>query len=78
MKKTYKLENLGCANCAAKMEHKISKLKGVEEATVNFFTGKLILLFGDVAGELEVEQLTKEIEKISKKIEPQVKLKEIG
>ncbi len=77
MKKTYKLENLGCANCAAKMEHKISKLKGVEEVTVNFFTGKLILVIGDIVGEVDRELLTKEIEKIIKKIEPQVILKEI-
>lgn len=30
------LENLGCANCAAKMEHKINKLQGVNSATINF------------------------------------------
>lgn len=73
MKKIYKLENLGCANCSAKMEDKISKLKGVEEATVNFFAEKLIIVIGDVDGNL----LTKEIEKIIKKIEPHVRLKEL-
>jgi copper chaperone CopZ len=43
MKKTFKLENLGCANCAAKMEDKIRKLKGVKEVSINFITPKLIL-----------------------------------
>ena len=30
MKKTYKLENLDCANCAAKMETAINKMDDVE------------------------------------------------
>lgn len=78
MKKTYKLENLGCANCSAKMEDKIGKLKSVEEATVNFFSGKLILEIRDEDENTYVEdKLVKEIEKIIKKIEPQVKMKEL-
>lgn len=78
MKKTYKLENLGCANCSAKMEDKIGKLKGVEEATVNFFSGKLILeIRNDDENNYVEDKLVKEIEKIIKKIEPQVKMKEL-
>ena len=78
MKKTYKLENLGCANCSAKMEDKIGKLKGVEEASVNFFSGKLILEIRDEDENNYIEdKLVKEIEKIIKKIEPQVKMKEL-
>lgn len=38
MKKTFKLEGLNCANCLAKMERKISKLKGVTNVSSNFFT----------------------------------------
>lgn len=41
MKKTYKLENLGCANCAQRMETAISKIEGVKSACINFFTCKL-------------------------------------
>ena len=41
MKKTFKLEDLDCANCAAKMEAAINKLEGVEKATVSFMTQKL-------------------------------------
>ena len=38
---TYILENLGCANCAAKMEKKINELPEVEEATITFATKQL-------------------------------------
>ena len=49
MKKIYKMENLDCANCAAKMENKISKISGVEAVTVNFFAQKMILEIEDGA-----------------------------
>lgn len=43
MKKTFKLEDLDCANCAAKMETAIHKLEGVKKATVSFMTQKLTI-----------------------------------
>ncbi len=43
MKKTFKLEDLDCANCAAKMETAIKKLDGVKNATVSFITQKLTI-----------------------------------
>ena len=43
MKKTFKLEELDCANCATKMEAAINKLEGVKKATVSFMTEKLTL-----------------------------------
>ena len=43
MKKRFKMQNLDCANCAAKMEAAIRKLPGVHEATVSFMTQKLTL-----------------------------------
>ena len=43
MKKTFKLEDLDCANCAAKMEAAIRKLDGVKNATVSYMTQKLSL-----------------------------------
>ena len=47
MKKVFKLKDLDCANCAAKMEAAIQKLEGVERATVNFMTQKLTLEAAD-------------------------------
>lgn len=43
MKKSFKLENLGCANCAAHMEEDINKLPGVKNARIAFMTRKLTL-----------------------------------
>ena len=43
MKKTFKLEDLDCANCAAKMEAAINKLEGVKKATVSFMTQKMTI-----------------------------------
>ena len=47
MRKSFKLEDLGCANCAAKMQDKISALPGVEKASVNFMTQKFTLVADD-------------------------------
>ena len=43
MKKKFKLMDLDCANCAAKMEDAIKKLDGVNDATVSFMMQKLTL-----------------------------------
>lgn len=43
MKKTFKLEDLDCANCAAAMERAIAALDGVNSVTVNFMGMKMIL-----------------------------------
>lgn len=44
MKKTYKIE-VDCANCANLMEAAARKSEGVENATVNFMTQKMIVEF---------------------------------
>ena len=43
MKKTFKLIDLDCAHCAAKMEEAIKKLPGVTNASVNFLQQKFTL-----------------------------------
>lgn len=43
MKKSYKVEELCCANCAAKIEAAINKLPEVEQATLNFMTLRLTI-----------------------------------
>lgn len=65
MKKTYKMENLDCANCAAKMEAAISKLPGVEQATVNFLMQKITL----VADENQLQEILEEANKCCRKID---------
>ena len=44
MKKVYKMQDLDCANCAAKMENAIRKIEGVEECSVNFMMQKLTIV----------------------------------
>ena len=43
MKKTFMLEDLDCANCAAKIENAIKELDGVMSASVSFMSQKLVL-----------------------------------
>ena len=49
MRKSFKLENLDCANCAAKMENAIRKIDGVHDATVSFMTQKMKVEFAEGA-----------------------------
>ena len=44
MRKSFKLEDLDCANCAAKMQDAISEMPGVEKCTVNFMMQKMTLV----------------------------------
>ena len=71
MKTTYKLEGLGCANCASKMEAAIKKLDGVSNATVNFMTTKMVI----EAEDDKMPNVLAAAEKIIKRIEPDVKFK---
>ena len=66
MKKRYKITDLCCANCAAKMEDAIKKLPGVKDATVSILTEKLTL----DAEDARFEEILAEAVAICKKIEP--------
>lgn len=65
-RKVYILENLGCANCAAKMERKINALPEVEAAVITFATKKLV-----VASDHQ-EKLLPVLQKICASIESEV------
>lgn len=67
MKITYKLRDLDCANCAAKMENAIAKLPEVSAVTVSFMTQKMIVEYAE--GVDEAEGLAK-IKKTSHRVEP--------
>ncbi|MGB4660948.1 MAG: cation transporter [Mobilitalea sp.] len=71
MKKTFRLEGLDCANCAAKIEKAINGLDGVKEATVNFMTTKLVIEGDDD----KMPTIIAEAEKVIKKIEPDTVMK---
>ena len=63
MKKVYSIEGIDCANCAAKVEDKINKIKGIDEAVLNFMTSKLSIEFKS-SEEKDVEQVMNEVKKI--------------
>ena len=67
-KAVFLLENLGCANCAAKMERRINELPEVEAATITFATRQLRLNAKDP------EKLLPQIQTICASIESQVKV----
>ena len=73
MKKTFTINELDCANCAAKMEHTISKIKGVEDVTINFMTKKAIIFADEERFPAIIEEANKKISKI----ESAAKLEEI-
>ncbi len=64
MKKTFKLIDLDCANCAAKMENAIKGLPGVTGATVSFLTQKMTIEADDV------DAVIKDVVKCCRKVEP--------
>lgn len=70
MKKSYILDGLDCANCAAKMEKAINDLDEVKIVTVNFMTAKMTI---ETDG--DQDDLIPKVEKIIRKIEPDVKVR---
>ncbi len=71
MRKTYKLEDLDCANCAAKMENGIKKLDGVRDASVSFMTQRMTI---DAEDGTDLDELMKRVVKTCKKIEPDCRI----
>ena len=60
------LENLGYANCAAKMEDGIKKIDGVQSASVSFMAQKLII----EADDDRFDEIMKEVVKVIKNVDP--------
>ena len=65
MKKVFKIE-IDCANCAAKVEEAINKIEGVNQASLNFMTQKMIIDIDDA----NFDGIMKQVRKIGRKIEP--------
>ena len=74
MKKIYLLEDLCCANCAAKIEKKVAALDGVDSASVNFLTTKLVMDVQDASA----DEVDAAVRKIVRKIEPDVTVREVS
>ncbi len=70
MKKVYRLEELDCANCAAKMEEGINRIEGVTKATVSFMAQKLTI----EANDDRYDDIMTEVAKVVKKVEPDCRI----
>ena len=66
MKKKFKLQDLDCANCAAKMEEAIKNIDGVNEASVSFMTQKMMI----DADDARFDEIVQEAVKCIAKVEP--------
>ena len=66
MKKTFKLIDLDCANCAAKMESAIKKIDGVTNASVSFMSQKMTI----EAEDERFDEIVKQAVAVCKKVEP--------
>lgn len=71
MKKVFELEDLDCANCAAKMEKDIERIDGVKSVSVNFMRQKLTLEADDDVFDEVLKMALKSI----KRIEPDCHVK---
>ena len=70
MKRVLKIENLDCANCAAKLERRISKIDGVIKANVNFIGERLTLEVDDE----RFDAVLQETIRLAKIVEPDCKI----
>ena len=70
MKKKFKVQELDCANCAAKMEDLIKKIDGVNDASVSFMTQKMMV----DADDARFDGIMKEVVKVCAKVEPDCKI----
>lgn len=70
MKKTFELEDLDCANCAAKMEAAIRKIDGVTDVSVSFILQKMTIEAPDDV----FERVVKDAVKAVRRVEPDTRV----
>ena len=70
MKKKFKLQDLDCANCAAKMEDAIKKVPGVNDANVSFMMQKMTV----DAEDDKFDAIMEEVVRVCAKVEPDCKI----
>lgn len=70
MKKVFMMEDLDCANCAAKMEEAIRKLEGVTYVSISFMAQRMTLEADDAVFDKVVKAAVKAI----RKVEPDCRL----
>ena len=71
MKKVIAMQDLDCANCAAKMEQSIKKIEGVQSCSINFMLQRMTVEIDDQNS----AEIINQIKAAVKKIEPDCRLK---
>lgn len=66
MKKVFQLQDLDCANCAAKMERAVAKIDGVNEVNVSFLAQRMAI----DADETRFDEIMEKVVKTCRKVEP--------
>ena len=64
MKKVFKMQDLDCANCAAKMERAIGQIDGVQKVTISFLAQKMTLEADDARFDEIVKQAVACVKKV--------------
>ncbi len=70
MTKVFRLKDLDCPNCAAKMEQAVNKIDAVNQVTVNYMTQKMMI----DADDSQFDSVMQQVVKVCKKIEPDCKI----
>ena len=70
MKKNYKLEDLDCANCAAKMERAVAKIDGVNSVSISFMAQRMAI----EADDARFEEIMDQVVKTCKKVDPDCRI----
>jgi copper chaperone CopZ len=70
MKKVFEMEDLDCANCAAKMEDAIRKIEGVTYVSISFMAQRMTI----EADDARFDAIMKQAQKAVKKVEPDCRI----
>ena len=66
MRKSFKLDEIDCANCARKLQDELAALDGVDAVSVNFMTQKLAL----TAADERFDEVLERVVALTARIEP--------
>ena len=69
-KKVYKLEDLDCANCAAKMERAVARIDGVSSVSISFMSQRMSI----EADENRFDEIMDQVAKTCRKVEPDCRI----
>lgn len=70
MKKVYKITDIDCANCAAKLERALAKVEGVQNVSISFLSQRLAL----EAEDGRFDEVFDNIVKVCRRVEPDCKI----